>query len=38
MLIPRKTKEAIYCLKNPNNINKNFFMLAEIWLPNLGSP
>ena len=38
MLIPRKTKEAIYCLKNPNNINKNSFMLSQIWLPNLGSP
>ena len=30
-LIPRKIKETIHSLKNPNHIN----MLPEIWLPNL---
>ena len=34
-LIPRKTKETIYSLKNPNHINKIFYILPEIWLPNL---
>ena len=34
-LIPRKLKETIHSLRNPNNINKIFCMLPEIWLPNL---
>ena len=34
-LIPRKIKETIYSLKNPNHINKMSYMLPEIWLPNL---
>ena len=34
-LIPRKIKETIHSLKNPNYINKISYMLAEIWLPNL---
>ena len=34
-LIPRKIKETIHCLKNPNHINKISYMLPEIWLPNL---
>ena len=34
-LIPRKIKETIYSLKNPNHINKISYMLPEIWLPNL---
>ena len=34
-LIPRKIKETIHSLKNPNHINKIFFMLPEIWIPNL---
>ena len=34
-LIPRKIKETIYSLKNPNHINKISSMLPEIWLPNL---
>ena len=34
-LIPRKIKETIHSLKNPNHINKIFYMLPEIWLPNL---
>ena len=34
-LIPRKIKEAIHCLKNPNHINKNLYMLPQNWLPNL---
>ena len=33
--IPRKIKETIHCLKNPNHINKISYMLPEIWLPNL---
>ena len=35
MLIPRKVKETIHSLKNPNQINKIFYGLLEIWLPNL---
>ena len=34
-LIPRKIKESIHSLKNPNHINKISYMLPEIWLPNL---
>ena len=34
-LIPRKIKETIHSLKNPNHINKISYMLVEIWLPNL---
>ena len=34
-LIPRKIKETIYSLKNPDHINKISYMLPEIWLPNL---
>ena len=34
-LIRRKIKETIHSLKNPNHINKIFYMLPEIWLPNL---
>ena len=34
-LIPRKVKETIHSLKNPNHINKISYMLPEIWLPNL---
>ena len=34
-LTPRKVKEAIYSLKNPNHINKMSYMLPEIGLPNL---
>ena len=34
-LIPRKIKETIHYLKNPNRINKISYMLPEIWLPNL---
>ena len=34
-LIPSKIKETIHSLKNPNHINKIFYMLPEIWLPNL---
>ena len=34
-LIPRKIKETIHSLKNPNHINKIFYTLPEIWLPNL---
>ena len=33
-LMPRKIKEIIHSLKNPNHI-KIFYMLPEIWLPNL---
>ena len=33
-LIPRKIKETIHSLKNPNHINKISYMLPEIWLPN----
>ena len=34
-LIPRKIRETIHSLKNPNHINKISYMLPEIWLPNL---
>ena len=34
-LIPRKIKETILSLKNPNHINKISYMLPAIWLPNL---
>ena len=34
-LIPRKIKETIHSLKNPNHIKKISYMLPEIWLPNL---
>ena len=34
-LIPRKTKHAIHSMKGPNHINKIFYMLPEIWPPNL---
>ena len=34
-LIPRKIKEIIHSLKNPNHINKISYRLPEIWLPNL---
>ena len=33
--IPRKIKETIHSLKNPNHINKIYYMLPGIWLPNL---
>ena len=33
-LIPRKIKETIHSLKNPNHINKISYLLPEIWLPN----
>ena len=33
-LIPRKIKETIHSLKNPNH-NTISYMLPEIWLPNL---
>ena len=32
-LIPRKIKETVHSLKNPN-INKVSYVLPEIWLPN----
>ena len=34
-LIPRKIKETIHFLKNPNHINKISYMFPEIWLPYL---
>ena len=34
-LNPRKIKETINSLKNPNHINKIAYMLPETWLPNL---
>lgn len=34
-LIPRMITETIHFLKNPNHINKIFFMLFGIGLPNL---
>ena len=34
-LIPRKIKETIHCLKNPNQIKNISYKLPEIWLPNL---
>ena len=33
-LFPRKIKETMHYLKNPNHISKIFYMLPEIWLPN----
>ena len=36
-LIPRKVKETIHSLKNPNHGNKISYMLPEIWLPDLRS-
>ena len=33
--IPRKMKETIHFLKNPNHINKISYLLSEILLPNL---
>ena len=35
-LIPRKIRETIDYLKNPNHITKISYMPPEIWLPNLG--
>ena len=35
-LIPRKIKETIHYLKNPNHINKISYTLPEIWRPDLG--
>ena len=37
-LIPRKIKEIIHSLKNPNHINKVSYMLPEIWFPNYWCP
>ena len=34
-LITKKIKETIHSLKNPNHINENFYILPEVWLPNL---
>ena len=34
-LVPKKIKEAIHSLKNPNHINRICYMLPEIWPPNL---
>ena len=34
-LIPRKIKETMHFLKNPNHISKISYMLLEIYLPNL---
>ena len=34
-LVPRKIKEIIHSLKNPNHVKNISFMLPEIWLPNL---
>ena len=34
-LSSRKIKETIQSLKNATHINKVFYMLPEIWLPNL---
>ena len=34
-LSPRRVKETIHSLKNPNHINKISYMLPEIWHPNL---
>ena len=33
-LIPRKIKETVHFLENPNHINKISYMFPEIWLPN----
>ena len=32
---PRKIKEDIHCLTNPNHIHKISYMIPEIWCPNL---
>ena len=34
-LIPRKIKETLYPLKNPNHFNKISYIHPEIWLPDL---
>ena len=34
-LFPRKIKQTIHSLKNPNHINRISYKLPEIWLPNL---
>ena len=34
-LLLKKIKETINSLKNPTHINKTYYMLPEIWLPNL---
>ena len=34
-LIPRKIKETMHSMKNPNHINKISYTLSEMWLPNL---
>ena len=34
-LIPRKIKETLHFLKNPNYIDKISYMFCKIWLPNL---
>ena len=34
-LTPRKNKETICSLKNPNHIHQISYMFTEIWLPNL---
>ena len=34
-LVPRKIKETIHYLRNPNHIKNISYMLPEIWLPNL---
>ena len=36
-LIPRKIKETIQSLRNPNHIKKISYTLPEIWLPINGS-
>ena len=34
-LLPRKIKETMHSLKNPNHIEKISYMFPETWLPNL---
>ena len=34
-LIPRKVKETIHSLKNPNHIKKISYILPEIWFPKI---
>ena len=34
-LIPKKIKETIHYLKNPNHIDKISYILPEIWFPKL---
>ena len=36
-LIPRKIKQTIHYLENPNHINKISYMLPEIWPPSFVS-